>query len=318
MAGNPKSRWSYRSVARLFLAVLYFPLLILLYFWWLLRARWGLRTSKRAGLQVLSTMDFSAMFNARSPVVLTDVVTQWPAFTKWTPEYMAATLGNQRVDVFVTSSGNVLPKFVERDYKTVQFDELIDIVFSKPPPGKLYYMTGKGLGVLKHLRQDLGIPDLADGRSLDELGTGLWIGHKGNVTSLHYDGWHGCLVQLWGKKRVTLFSPDDTCNLYQRSPFGGSCWISRVSGNAKDADESRFPNLRRAQGIEWILEPGQLLYIPPYWWHEAESLDNSMSLPLRYLPRKKESVSLMLAAGQLFSMVWTLRVRQPFNRVFNH
>jgi hypothetical protein len=47
--------------------------------------------------------------------------------------------------------------------------------------------------------------------------TGLWIGSSGNRTPLHYDLWHGFLVQLVGCKRVILFHPDETKHLYSKA-----------------------------------------------------------------------------------------------------
>lgn len=37
-------------------------------------------------------------------------------------------------------------------------------------------------------------------------------------------------------------------------------------------DASRFPRFDDAQGFEVILQPGELLYIPQYWWHHIENL----------------------------------------------
>jgi hypothetical protein len=308
--GKAKAPRRFRAAVRLLLAAVCFPLLVILFIWWLLRARWGLGLRRRSEFRVLPSMDFSNMFNEGTPTVLTGCATEWRAFKDWTPEYLATTLGNQEVEVLVTS-GNIMNSYIANDFKVLQFSELIDIIFRKAPSGNLYYMLGKGFGLLRHLRQDLPMPILTDGRTLDESGTGLWIGHKGNLTSLHYDGWHGCLVQLRGKKQVTLYSPDETCNLYQDSPFGMRPYTTTIPSHSKDADSSQFPNVRRARPIEWVLEPGQLLYVPPYWWHEVESLENSISFHVRYLPRRMELGWLLLSTGNLFSMVWFRLVRRP-------
>lgn len=40
------------------------------------------------------------------------------------------------------------------------------------------------------------------------------VGSAGCITPLHFDAWHGILCQVRGRKRVTLFSPEDTNNIY--------------------------------------------------------------------------------------------------------
>ncbi len=45
--------------------------------------------------------------------------------------------------------------------------------------------------------------------------------------------------------------------------------------------ELPFPNATKLIGIEVILKPDQVLYIPPYWWHSIKTSDvteNALSL----------------------------------------
>jgi hypoxia-inducible factor 1-alpha inhibitor (HIF hydroxylase) len=37
-------------------------------------------------------------------------------------------------------------------------------------------------------------------------------------------------------------------------------------------DYTRFPKFREARGQEAIVGPGDVLYIPIYWWHHIESI----------------------------------------------
>jgi len=39
----------------------------------------------------------------------------------------------------------------------------------------------------------------------------------------------------------------------------------------KNPDLDRFPRFSEIGGMEVAMEPGEVLYIPHYWWHYIES-----------------------------------------------
>jgi hypothetical protein len=101
----------------------------------------------------------------------------------------------------------------------------------------------------------------------------LWLGNA-ITTPTHLDEWHniGCVVA--GRRRFTLFPPDQIANLYigpiDFAPTGAP--MSLVPLHAPDFD--RFPRFRDALQAAVIAElgPGDAVYIPPLWWHHVESL----------------------------------------------
>ncbi|XP_070565402.1 jmjC domain-containing protein F-like [Ptychodera flava] len=108
----------------------------------------------------------------------------------------------------------------------------------------------------------------------------LWIGTRGNVTPLHYDRNHGLLAQIVGRKELLLFSPEDTSNLYPYPSYSNRSHTSRVNLRELETEGSRFPKLEDAQRYHCILQPGELLYMPPFWWHDVTSLDDCVSITL--------------------------------------
>lgn len=100
----------------------------------------------------------------------------------------------------------------------------------------------------------------------------LLVGECGNVTPAHYDEQQNLFAQLCGSKRVVLFSPDDFCALY---PFPVHHPNDRQSMVDFDRpDERRFPRFGAAAPLEATLQPGEVLYIPQYWWHHVENLSH--------------------------------------------
>jgi hypothetical protein len=81
-----------------------------------------------------------------------------------------------------------------------------------------------------------------------------------------------CLV---GKRRFTLFPPEQVANLYPGplEPTPGGQVVTMTDIDAPDFD--RFPGLRDALAAAEVaeLEPGDALYYPPMWWHQVNALE---------------------------------------------
>lgn len=102
----------------------------------------------------------------------------------------------------------------------------------------------------------------------------LWLGNA-ITTPTHLDEWHniGCVVA--GRRRFTLFPPEQIANLYigplDYAPTGAPMSLVRLD----QPDFGRFPRFRAALAAAQTAElrPGDALYIPPLWWHHVESLE---------------------------------------------
>lgn len=102
----------------------------------------------------------------------------------------------------------------------------------------------------------------------------IWLGNA-VTTPTHLDEWFnlGCVVH--GRRRFTLFPPEQIGNLYvgplDYAPTGAP--MSLVQLHAPDF--ARFPRFRQALAAarRAELSPGDALFIPPLWWHNVESLE---------------------------------------------
>lgn len=100
----------------------------------------------------------------------------------------------------------------------------------------------------------------------------LLIGMEGNVTPCHYDEQQNFFAQVYGWKRIILFSPEHYEMLYPHTVFHPHDRQSQVDFD--NPDLKKFPRFSEVQGEEAIMGPGDVLYIPVYWWHHVESLMN--------------------------------------------
>jgi mannose-6-phosphate isomerase-like protein (cupin superfamily) len=110
----------------------------------------------------------------------------------------------------------------------------------------------------------------------------IWIGNR-VVTATHHDMFSNIAVVVAGRRRFTLFPPDQVANLYvgpfEFTPAGTPA--SLVDPEAPNLE--RFPRaaeaMRHAQAAE--LAPGDAIYVPHMWWHHVRSLDQ-LSILVNY------------------------------------
>jgi glycosyltransferase involved in cell wall biosynthesis len=244
------------------------------------------------------------------PVILTDVVSSWPAPSRWSFEWLKTRYGSDSVTPR-TWMGPGGMKFM----RLMRLSEYID--YLDAPDGQIpglwvdrktlhpsrgpeeasgypLYLAWNVFVLHPELRNDVEIsPKFVEDllpllpqalRSVLDQATryfaaGIMMGPRNAQIGLHYDFLesHAYLAQILGKKRCVLFSPADSEALY-----GGKV-------NVDTPDFERFPLLQNATAYECTLQPGELLFIPSRWWHHAVCLENSITVNYNFFNRANMS-----------------------------
>ncbi len=242
-------------------------------------------TNARHGLPPLQSVERIAMpsrdafFDAHvwpcRPAVLTDLAARWGALDRWEPPALARRVHDVRLPVSITQGIYDFARgddnWVPRD--TVTAMSVAELV-ARLDEGReeCLYLNQQSIPErFPELMAELREPDILPPGSVQKLY--LWLGSKGNVSSLHYDRPNNFLVQLHGRKRLVLFAPQDHAALY---PSQKISHFSRVDIERPDLEA--FPDYASAQGYEVVLEAGDTLYLPPFWWHQVYSESTSVSV----------------------------------------
>lgn len=136
---------------------------------------------------------------------------------------------------------------------------------------------------INSLRFDHGLPALNQTNSLNfnhpeftnnQPVPKIWIGTE-SVAAAHFDQPKNIACCVLGKRRFTLFPPEQVENLYPGplSPTPGGQVVTVA--NLDEPDFNAFPRLKTALENACIadLEPGDGLYYPSMWWHEVRAFD---------------------------------------------
>lgn len=222
-------------------------------------------------------------FNPQLPVVIEDLSADWTATRKWDFEYFRQKAGNIVVPLYDSKPAKGR-QASHGPARKVRMAEYIDILQAGPTDLRMFFFNL--LQNCPSLIDDFKYPDLGV-RFFKKLPV-LFVGGEGGKVVMHYDmdlanNFH---FNFAGKKKVLLYSPDQTKFLY-KVPYS---IVSMEIINMDDPDFSTYPALAQAKGFEVTLEHGDALFIPSKWWHFIKYETPCLSLTLRSLPTSPKKI----------------------------
>ena len=226
------------------------------------------------------------VLESERPLLLKDLVAEWPLVE-------AAKQSANAADSYLREFYNGKPVTVsvgppEIDGRIFYNDDLSDFNFvmrrarldafldalrqhrgdDKPP---VHYVGSTTVDyILPGIREhnDLSLGDV-------EPLVSIWLGNQTCIAA-HFDVPDNVACVVAGRRRFTLFPPDQLENLYvgplDYAPAGQS--ISLV--DLREPDFEKFPRFRTALQHAQVadMQPGDALFIPSMWWHHVLGLES--------------------------------------------
>jgi hypothetical protein len=220
------------------------------------------------------------LLDAKRPLILRGLAAHWPAVRAADPALylqgfdsgapMSVAIGSPEIDGRLFYGEDLNKLNFTRESAT--FANMLDRLRSAASSAAPSAIAAQAVGVAE------AFPGFAEANRLDMLDPDIppriWIGNRIRVAT-HHDMSSNIAVAVAGRRRFTLFPPDQTANLYI-GPFEFTPAGTPVSLFDPDApDLARFPRAAEAMASALFaeLEPGDALYIPHMWWHHVRSLD---------------------------------------------
>ncbi|KAE8591067.1 hypothetical protein XENTR_v10018302 [Xenopus tropicalis] len=241
------------------------------------------------------------LIDKEEPVVLTDTNLVHTAL-KWDLDYLEENIGNGDFSVYSANSHKFLyydekkmvnfknfkPKSSREEMKFPEFVNKLKDIQERESDERLYLQQTLNDTVGRKIVVDfLGFNWNWINKQQAKHGWGqltsnlLLIGMEGNVTPAHYDEQQNFFAQIKGYKRCILFPPEQFECLYPYPVHHPCDRQSQV--DFENPDFERFPNFRNVLGYETVVGPGDVLYIPMYWWHHIESLmDGGITITVNF------------------------------------
>lgn len=211
----------------------------------------------------------------RKPVILRNMAKKWPAYQKWTMDYMKEVVGDVEVPLYDSSKADPSAP-INSSAAKMKFSDYIDLIKSTPTDLRIFLFDP--IKSAPKLLEDYISPKELMGGFLDKY-PAMFFGGKGSQTFIHFDidMPHIFHTHFNGHKHVLLFDYKWKERLY-KLPFAT---YALEDYDISNPDFEKFPALDGVEGIECFLEHGDTLFMPTGWWHYMRYLDGSFSISQR-------------------------------------
>lgn len=225
------------------------------------------------------------------------------------------------------------PHFVpEYEFINARLEDIIDT----SGPSVMYYSGSATLNQFKNLGDTMPFDELTGAFSIHDYNyaqkqpeINFWFAPPGIQIPAHYDAAFNIFTQLSGRKRVRLFAPQEAIRLglYGRlhpytcqSRFADVLQNRRFNRSTSTVPSSPVnPRLPPPQlYAEYELVEGDVLYIPPFWFHEVATVGTrpSASVSLWWDAPSLDVMDDVLGIALPFEASWTIAQARQYGQEF--
>ena len=240
----------------------------------------------------------------RTPVKLKEYSQDWAARNKWTYTYLKKIAGHHKVKLHGAWQDNGPTRIEMKPVEETTFGKYLELIESNQPSDLRIFLFNL-FKLEPSLLNDFQFTPVMEGYLRDY--PYLFFGCAGSDVRLHYDIdlSNVFITQFGGRKRVTLFSQEQSKFLY-KLPF-----TTHSAADLVSLDYKKYPALRQAKGWRTDLFPHETLFMPGGTWHHIQYLDSSFSLSLRAL-----NTSRMEQIQGAYNVFVIRKIDEYFNKLY--
>ena len=235
-------------------------------------------------VKTISKKDFLANYvRPQKPLVIENLIEEWPAFTKWNLTYFKEQMGDKTVPLYDDRPVDYNDGFNEPHAKMLMRD-YIDLLENEPTRYRIFLYNI--LKEVPELQKDFNFPEM--GLPILKSLPMLFFGGKDSFTFMHYDIDLANILHFHfhGKKECILFPYEEKKYLYKVP----NSLITHESIDFSNPDFEKWPALKHARGFIAELEHGNTLYMPEGYWHYMKYITPGFSMSMRSLARNPKNL----------------------------
>jgi hypothetical protein len=220
----------------------------------------------------------------QKPLVIENLVHDWPAVQKWSFDYFKEKVGDRIVPLYDDRPVDYKDGFNEAHAK-MKMSEYIDLLKKEPTKYRIFLYNV--LKEVPELQKDFTFPKV--GLNLLKSLPMLFFGGEDSYTFMHHDIDLANILHFHfqGEKECILFPYQEKKHLY-KVPHS---LITHESIDFSNPDFEQWPALKHAKGFKAELNHGEALYMPEGYWHYMKYITPGFSMSMRAIPRNPKNLS---------------------------
>ena len=249
-------------------------------------------------ISYISTEEYLANFskNIMHPAVFKKAAIDWSCMTKWTDDFFAESMGDYPVEI-IDNIG-----LTDKDSNYLQTD-MKTFIRKLKKQEKAYLRVCRIIDDRPELKKD--IDQQLIGNLVGGYGKGdffyLFMGDAKTNTTTHSEMPTTVFIQVEGEKKWNIYAPEEGVFL---NPVAHrmAYFFTRAKVNSKN--NSDYPIIDFAKSYEVITQKGDILIIPPFYWHYVENLSQNVAIAFKHL-----DVPLAFKLSKTLSALFFLRTK---------
>ncbi|MGP0065354.1 MAG: cupin-like domain-containing protein [Isosphaeraceae bacterium] len=212
-------------------------------------------------------------YSANRPVIITGMMDDWPAMSKWCLDYFSDRFGGREVEV--QTGRNSSPDYEIQSEKfvgRVRFGDFVERVRTAGETNDFYLTANNdshNRRALSELWED--IVQIPEYLKEDQPGGFFWMGPSGTLTPFHHDLTNNFMAQVIGRKRVKIAPSWDL-------PLMSNLHHCFSQADGRDLPATPNPAPSQPQILDCILHPGEVLFLPIGCLHFVQGLDITVTV----------------------------------------
>lgn len=220
----------------------------------------------------------------QKPLVIENLVDDWPAVQKWSFDYFKEKVGDKIVPLYDDRPVDYNDGFNEAHAK-MKMSDYIKLLQKEPTKYRIFLYNV--LKEVPELQEDFAFPKV--GLNLLKSLPMLFFGGEDSHTFMHHDIDLANILHFHfqGEKECILFPYQEKKHLY-KVPHS---LITHESIDFSNPDFDQWPALKYAKGFKAELKHGEALYMPEGYWHYMKYVTPGFSMSMRAIPRSPKNLS---------------------------
>ena len=219
----------------------------------------------------MSSAEFlETCYKSRLPRVFRGAAAQWPAVQKWDLDFFEENYGHEKI-ILNDNVGLADQEFEEMDFghyiRQLRSGSLKYLRFSEIVNNHKELKEDFDMGWLRNFLHSIPYSWSEDAK--------MFMGKKGTLTPLHVGFSDFLFVQVKGRKKWILYPPNNRLFLDARTE---RTMYFYSNADPYEVDKLGFPLFKHAEKYEVYLEPGDVLWVPSFFWHHVENLSDSIGI----------------------------------------